>query len=752
MTIILLAFIPVFALTGQEGKLFHPLAFTKTFAVLAATVIAVTLVPVLCTILLGGKVHTEDANPVMRGLRSIYRPVLLTALAHRGLTLGVAALLLTGALLLARNIGSEFMPPLNEGDLMFMPIADPSISLEENTTIAARQNAALMTFPEVASVVAKVARADTSTDPAPLNMTETIVHLKPRDQWRPGMTLDRLRAEMGSAAQLPGVSNIWTMPIINRIDMLTTGLRSEVGVKIYGNDLTTLEELARQVANVVRRVPGSANVYPEQVTSGQYLNIAVDRAAAARYGIGVGDVQQVIETAIGESTLTTTIEGRQRFPVRVRYAPQFRTDPEALGRVVVSAPGGAFVPLSQLATIEHARGPAMISSENGLLLATVLLNVQGRDPGGFVNDARAAVTRQIRLPAGYYVSWSGRWENQERARARLQVVLPVVLLVIFVLLYFTYHSALEAAHVLLAVPFALTGGLYLVWLLGYNFSVAVWVGFIALFGTAVQTGVVMVIYLEEAVERKRRELGGVMTRTALREAVIEGALLRLRPKVMTVATVVAGLLPIMWSTRAGAEVMKPLATPVLGGMASSLLHVLVVTPVIFFWIQERRLGLQHESLPVTDRPAVNRRHVLIAAGALVLVVLAASLVWRVATRDRQGETAPTAGSVVQTVRAGALDVVVLSESGVLRTGRNAFTIEFRRTGTATLVDAGRVRASANMTMPGMAMSGNLQVRPSGVAGRYTATAEFGMAGSWQMGVEWDGPAGNGSVSFQGGVQ
>jgi Cu(I)/Ag(I) efflux system membrane protein CusA/SilA len=503
---------------------------------------------------------------------------------------------------------------------------------------------------------------------------------------------------------------------------------------------------------VVRHVPGAANVYPEQVTSGQYLNIFIDRAAAARYGINVGDLQQVIETAIGESTLTTTIEGRQRFPVRVRYAPRFRTDPDALGRVVVSAPGGASVPLGQLATIEHARGPAMISSENGLLLATVLLNVQGRDPGGFVNDARAAVSRQIRLPAGHYISWSGRWENQERARSRLQIVLPLVLLVIFVLLYFTYHSALEAAHVLLAVPFALTGGLYLVWLLGYNFSVAVWVGFIALFGTAVQTGVVMVIYLEEAVERKRRALAGVLTRTALRDAVIEGALLRLRPKVMTVATVVAGLLPIMWSTRAGAEVMKPLATPVLGGMASSLLHVLVVTPVIFFWIQERRLRLQRESLPETESPSANQRRVLIAAGALVLLASVTTITWRAATGDRPDVTPRTTGTVIQTVRAGNLDVVVLSESGALRTGRNAFAIEFRRAGTETLVDAGRVRASANMTMPGMVMSGNLQVIPSGVAGRYAATAEFGMAGSWPMTVEWDGPAGKGSVSFQGGVQ
>ena len=400
MAIILLAFIPVFALTGQEGKLFHPLAFTKTFAVLAATVIAVTLVPVLCTLLLGGKFHPEEANPVMRVLRAVYRPALQGALAHRALTIAAAAALFVGALVLARGIGSEFMPPLNEGDLMFMPIADPSISLEENTRIAARQNDALMKFPEVAYVVAKVARADTSTDPAPLNMTETIVHLKPKNEWRSGVTLDGLRAEMGQAVQMPGVSNIWTMPIINRIDMLTTGIRSEVGVKIFGTDLAMLEEAARNVADAVRRVPGASNVYPEQLTSGQYLNIEIDRGAAARYGIGVGDIQQVIETAVGETTLTTTIEGRQRFPVRVRYAPEYRADPQALSHVLVASPTGAQIPLGQVARIEHARGPAMISSENGLLLATVLLNVQGRDVGGFVEEARATVARDVSLPAG----------------------------------------------------------------------------------------------------------------------------------------------------------------------------------------------------------------------------------------------------------------------------------------------------------------------------------------------------------------
>jgi len=390
-----------------------------------------------------------------------------------------------------------------------------------------------------------------------------------------------------------------------------------------------------------------------------------------------------------------------------------------------------------------------VSSENGLLLATVLLNVQGRDVGGFVDEARQAVARQVSLPPGYYVDWSGRWENQERARQRLLVVVPIVILVIFVLLYFTYRSALEAAHVLLAVPFALTGGVYLLWLLGYNFSVAVWVGFIALFGTAVQTGVVMVIYLEEAVERKRTELGGSLTRAALRDAVIEGALLRLRPKVMTVSTVVAGLLPIMWSTRVGAEVMKPLATPVLGGMISSLLHVLVVTPVIFFWIRERRLGLQGQEIP-TPRPVVASWRPLAAVAALIVVIGLSAFGWQ-AYRSR-ADNGPLRGlTTIQQVNTGNLRIALLSATGPLRTGRNAYTIEFRSPDGA-LVDVGTVRAAANMPMPGMVMPGGVELHRTAVPGRYEATAEFGMAGAWQMALEWDGPAGRGSVSFEGAVQ
>ena len=753
MAIILLAFVPVFALTGQEGKLFHPLAFTKTLAVLAATFIAVTLVPVLCTFLLGGKFHSEEDNPVMRVLRRLYEPALAAALAHRSATILLAASLFVGALFVARGIGSEFMPQLNEGDLMFMPIADPSVSLNENTEIAKRQNAALMKFPEVEYVVAKVARAETSTDPAPLNMTETLVRLKPREQWRAGMTLDRLRAEMGDAVQMPGVSNIWTMPIINRIDMLTTGIRSEVGVKIYGADLVTLEALGRTIAERLRTVPGASNVYPEQVTSGQYLNINVDRDAAARYGLSVRDVQEIVENAIGETVLSTTIEGRQRFPVRVRYAPEFRADAQALGQVLVTSGDGAQVPLAQVARIEHARGPAMISSENGLLLATVLLNVQGRDVGGFVEEARETIARDVRLPAGYYIAWSGRWENQEHARQRLQIVLPIVLVIIFVLLYFTYHSALEAAHVLLAVPFALTGGIYLLWLLGYNFSVAVWVGFIALFGTAVQTGVVMVVYLEEAVERKRKQLGGAITLPALREAITEGALLRLRPKVMTVSTVVAGLLPIMWSTQVGAEVMKPLATPVLGGMVSSLLHVLIVTPVIFFWIRQRQFGLHDGAQPdvTTARPR-DRRRWLVGVGVLVLVGTLGSVWWNRAQRGVNPSDSAQTADVVQTVRSGDIEIVLRAPGGVFRQGRNSFTVDFRSAKAGSLLDAGTVQASANMPMPGMVMSSGMQLQPSGTPGRYLATADFGMAGAWQFAIEWDGPVGRGSTSFEGKVQ
>lgn len=607
MAIIILAFVPVFALAGREGKLFHPLAFTKTFAMVGATLIAVTLVPVLCTFLLGGKFHAEGDNRVMRALHFIYQPVLKLALAHKAITMLIAATLFSGAVFLASGIGGEFMPELNEGDVMYMPITDPAISIDEALRVMKMQDETIKSFPEVAWVVGKAGRAETSTDPAPVNMNETIVHLKPPSEWRAGMTREKLVAEMDEKLAMPGVQNIWTQPIINRIEMLSTGIRTELGLKIFGGDLKELERLSREAATALREVRGAGNVSPEPLTGQPYIDIKIDRQAAARYGIDVSAIQQVIDTGIGETNLTVTIEGRQRFPVRVRYSPEFRRNPAELGQLIVPAPGGAQIPLAQLATIRTADGASMIASENGLLRGTVLLNVRGRDVVSFVEEAKRSLAERVKLPMGYYFEWSGQYENQQRARARLLLVVPIVLVVIFVLLYLTYGSFIEAAHVLMAVPFALTGGVYLLYALGYNFSVAVWVGFIALFGTAVQTGMVMVIYLNEAVERKKAEAaesGRRLTREALKQAVIEGAVLRLRPKVMTVSTVVAGLLPIMWSTSSGAEVMKPLATPVLGGMVSSLLHVLIVTPVIFYWLRERELKKNELEISYEEKESV----------------------------------------------------------------------------------------------------------------------------------------------------
>jgi len=588
MTIIILAFIPVFALTGMEGKLFHPLAFTKTFAMAGSTLIAVTLVPVLCTFLIRGKLRREEANPVMHFLQRLYKPVLAWALNHRIATMAGAAALFVFAMALATTIGSEFMPPLDEETAMFMPITDPAISLTKATEILREQDRVIAQDPAVENVVGKIGRADTSTDPAPINMTETIITLRPRNQMPSGTTKEGILQRLDVKLRMPGVTNIWTQPIRNRIDMLSTGIRTQVGIKIFGSDLNTIERLSSEIERAVHRVPGTVDLYAERITGAPYLEIKTNRTAAARYAISVGDVQDVIETAIGGKNLTTVINGRQRLPISVRYARDFRETPEALRNVLVAAPNGAQIPLAQLASIRVVIGPSMISSENGLLRGSVLMNVRGRDVGSFVTEAQRAVARQVKLPSGYYIEWSGQYENQLSARRRLMLVIPAVFVIMSSLLYKIYDSLKEALHVMLAVPFALTGGIFLLKILGYNFSVAVWVGFIALFGTAVQTGVVMVIYLQEAVARKKAAMG-TLTADGLHEAVMEGALLRLRPKVMTVSTVIAGLLPLMWSGRTGAEVMKPLATPVLGGMVSSLLHVLIVTPVIFTWLREREM-------------------------------------------------------------------------------------------------------------------------------------------------------------------
>ncbi|MBI5141567.1 MAG: efflux RND transporter permease subunit [Nitrospirae bacterium] len=592
LAIIVLSFVPVFLLEGQEGKLFHPLAFTKTFSMVGSAMIAITLVPVLMYFFMRGKMPPESANPVSKFFIALYSPVIRWVLKWKKTTilLNVMALLVTIPMFM--KIGSEFMPPLDEGSLLYMPVTLPNVSITEAKRLIQLQDKIIMSVPEVESVLGKVGRAETSTDPAPVSMFESIIILKPKEQWRKGMTKGDIVAELDAKLQQPGVRNGWTQPIINRINMLSTGVRTDLGVKIFGHDLDVLKDLAVQAEGILKKVPGAADVVAERITGGNYIDIDIDRQAAARYGVKVDDVQDAIETALGGMMLSTSVEGRNRFPIRIRYLRDYRDNIESMKRILVAgmsngATGATQIPLEMVANFSVSTGAPEISSEGGLLRSIVFLNVRGRDMGGFVEEAKTVLDRELKLPAGYYVAWSGQWENQVRAKARLKILVPAGLLIIFVLLYFTFHSAIEASMVMLSVPFALVGGVYLVYALGYNMSVAVWVGFIALYGIAVETGVVMVIYLHEALDKKL--LMGPVTEQDIYDATFEGAVLRLRPKLMTVAVALLGLVPIMWSSGTGSDVMKPIAAPMIGGMVSSAIHVLIMTPVIFVLMKKRDL-------------------------------------------------------------------------------------------------------------------------------------------------------------------
>ncbi len=656
MAIIILAFVPVFALTGQEGKLFHPLAFTKTFAMIGSTLLAVTLVPVLCSVLVRGPFHSEDKNIVMKFLLRLYEPTLNWALEHRKTVVSLAFLILSIALLtafglprsfvksirdkgydrtadLVAGFGKEFMPPLNEGSLLYMPVMMPKTGLKEIQRVMSWQDKVISETPEVASVAGKLGRFETATDPAPTEMLETTIMLKPEyipngkfrvkrnPDWREGMTVEKLKAELTEKMkEVPGYVPAFLQPIENRILMLYTGIRAQVGVKIYGDNLDKIQRKAFEIEKLINGIDGAAGVSASRVQGKPYLNIKVDRQAMARYGLSAKDVLDAVEISIGGKNVSTTIEGRERFPIQIRVQRSERDDIEKLSRILVAAKpgmsaapatpaggmgggmgGGAaatasapaaddgkevpYIPLGMVAKITREIGANEIASENGLLRSYVQANVQDRDLGGFVEEIEQKL-KTIDMEGMTY-KMTGEFENQRRFTKTMVLVFPLVLMVIFVLLYFVYHSALEAAHVMLAVPFALSGGVLLQKLLGYNFNGAVWVGYIALFGTAVQTGVVMVVYLEETVKARLAEKGAAFTYEDLVQAVKDGARLRLRPKVMTVATIVCSLLPIMWSHRQGAEIMKPLATPVIGGMISSLLHILIVTPVIFLWLRGR---------------------------------------------------------------------------------------------------------------------------------------------------------------------
>ena len=593
LLIIVVSFLPVFSLEGQEGRMFKPLAYTKTFAMAGGALLSITLVPVLMLAFVRGRIIPERRNPVNRALIWLYRPLIRGVLRVPALLLLLVAGALAATVWPAMQLGSEFMPELREGTLLYMPVTPPGLSITKAAELLQAQDRIIKSFPEVASVFGKAGRAATATDPAPTEMFETLVNLKPESEWRPGMTLDALKAEMDEALRLPGVSNAWTQPIRARIDMLSTGIRTRVGVKVFGPDLTQLAALATQVEQVVRNVPGTTSAFAERLEGGRYLEIAPDRDAVARYGLSIGDVQDVVATALGGETVTTTVEGRERYGVIVRYPRDLRDDPRSIGdQVLVPTPGGAMVPLAQLARISLTGGPPSIRTENAQLAAYVYVDMQGRDMGSYVADAARAVRDQVQVPQGYRIEWSGQFENLEHAKARLKLVVPATLAVIFLLLYLNFGRIAEALIVMLSVPFALVGGIWLMWWLGYNLSVAVVVGFIALAGVAAETGVIMLIYLDHALEAVRVERareGRAPTRADLRAAIMEGAVERVRPKMMTVVAIMAGLVPILWSTGTGSEVMRRIAAPMVGGMVSSTVLTLLVIPALYALVKGWRL-------------------------------------------------------------------------------------------------------------------------------------------------------------------
>jgi Cu(I)/Ag(I) efflux system membrane protein CusA/SilA len=590
LLIITVSFLPVFTLEAQEGRMFAPLAYTKTFAMAGAALLSITLVPVLMFLFIRGRIMPEQRNPLNRFLIWIYRPVIAGVMQWKKLTIAVAAVALAVSVFPAMKLGSEFMPTLNEGSLLYMPITLPALSVTESAELLQTQDKIIKTFPEVESVFGKAGRANTATDPAPLEMAETVINLKPESDWRPGMTIDSLIAELDQALQIPGVSNAWTMPIKNRIDMLATGIRTPIGIKVFGKDLEEIEELARHIEAVVKTVPGTTSAYAERITGGYYLDIEPDRLALARYGLAVGDLLEAVSLALAGETLTTTVEGRERYAVTMRYPRELRQDPLAIAsQVLIPIRNGAMIPLGQVASVKTVKAPPSIRTENALLSAYIFVDIRNRDIGGYVAEAQRAVTEQVKFPPGYYATWSGQFEYMERAKQKLKVIVPLTLTIIFLLLYLNFRRFTETFIVILSVPFSLVGGVWLLWLLGYNLSVAVGVGFIALAGVAAETGVVMLIYLDHAWEdmgRKRAAAGEKPSVADLYAAVMEGAVERVRPKMMTVAAIIAGLLPIMWGSGTGSEVMRRIAAPMVGGMVSSTILTLIVIPAIYAIVKE----------------------------------------------------------------------------------------------------------------------------------------------------------------------
>jgi len=588
LVIIVVSFLPVFLLEAQEGRMFRPLAWTKTLAVGFSSVLAITLVPVLMVLFIRGRLTPESRNPVSRITQALYLPILRLCLRFRKTTLLLNLLFLVVTLPLALHIGSQFMPPLFEGSALYMPSALPGISIGQASQLLQEQDKIIRTFPEVETVFGSIGRSDSATDNAPLDMYDTTVMLKPRSQWRPGMTYEKLIQEMDAELQFPGLSNTWTMPVENRLDMELTGIKTPLGLKIQGPNLEGIQQVGAQVQQILSAIPEMRSIFAERVSQGFYLNIEVNRSEAARYGLTIADVQQAVTSGIGGDMVAENVEGRERYPINVRYSRDFRDNVEELRRVLIGTPSGAQIPLSEVAKISFSRGPSMIRDEDGALTGYVYIDLNTNDYGGFVSRASNLLKQKLALPPGFTYKWSGEYEFELRAKQRLQLILPIVFFVIFLLLYMVFHSVTEAAVLIFPTIYALTGGLILQRLLGYNFSVAVWVGYIALFGIAVETGVVMVVYLHEALDHRLKS-GVPLRHVDIEAAVIEGAVQRLRPKLMTVTVVLASLVPILWETGVGSDVMKPIAAPLVGGMITSTIHVLILVPVFFALMKERAL-------------------------------------------------------------------------------------------------------------------------------------------------------------------
>ena len=589
LIIIVVSFLPVFLLEAQEGRMFRPLAWTKTLALIGASLLSITLVPALMPLCLRGKLRPESKNPAARITQAMYLPVLRWSLRHWKLVIALNLIFLAATIPLYFRLGSQFMPALYEGSALYMPSALPGISITQAVSLMQEQDRIIHSFPEVATVFGTVGRSDSATDNAPLDMYDTTIMLKPREQWRPGMTYEKLIQQMDEKLQFPGLTNTWTMPVENRLDMELTGIKTAIGIKIQGKDLTQIEDIGARMQQILSDMPETSAVFAERVSQGFYLNIEVNRPEAARYGLTVADVQRVITSEIGGADIAENVEGRERFPIAVRYQRDFRDHPEDIGRALIPTATGQQIPVSQVARVYFSRGPAMIRDEDGSLTGYVYLNLKTNDYGGYVNSANQRLQKNLALPPGYTWRWAGEYEFELRAKQRMTIILPIVFFIIFMLLYLVFKSATEAAVLIFPTLYAMSGGLLLQWALGYNFSVAVWVGYIALFGIAVETGVVMVVYLHEAFER-HLAIGVPMTEASLEQAVIEGAVQRLRPKLMTVTAVILSLAPILWETGIGSDVMKPIAAPIVGGMITSTIHVLILVPVFFLLIRRRALA------------------------------------------------------------------------------------------------------------------------------------------------------------------